>query len=149
MNREIKFRGKSVDDGKFPETIWVRGFLTILKIGNHRIQYQSENHKWDYVNVIPETVGQFTGLRDKNGVEVYEGDIIRFILFYNEQQSLNIKEYIGEVNFKDYGYVAECYEVGCKEEFEYFELGFIKFHSRGEIEVIANIHDNQSRFNNQ
>ena len=73
MKREIKFRGKRIDNGE-----WVYGnYIKVTPYkdnGGHRICSQDS---WDMFEVDPETVGQFTGLKDKNSVGVYEGDILR------------------------------------------------------------------------
>lgn len=118
--REIKFRGKRVDN-----VGWVSGYYVQDPWGRSRIYWKpfedASSNTWHYVD--PTTVGQFTGLKDKEGNEVYEGDICT-----------GHSDGSGKISWTDFdgGYHYEFVDENAVGIWEVL----------GEIKIIGNIHDN-------
>lgn len=132
MNRELKFRGMIKETGKciYGQVYYGDGIVWITDSKNINLNTHS-NIAW--FEIIPETVGQFTGLFDVNGKEIYEGDIIKMI---DEHFEGDYKYYgfLGKIEFND-----GCYGVIGNGEYEYINLDECSIHNY-HFEKIGNIH---------
>lgn len=116
--REIKFRAKRKKNNE-----WIKGSLYVNQLTKECaiLQYSGG------YEVIPETVGQYTGFKDKNGKEIYEGDILKIIN--------------GSINGKVFPYNVEAKWInddGCWN-IPNFKNAYKETHN---FEVIGNIYDN-------
>lgn len=122
--REILFRGKIVCDGD-----WAYGGIT----WNSSRKKMLIHSDWEECKVIPETVGQYTGLTDKNGKKIFEGDIVRWkkALYFVRWDSKNASFVFADDIDADH----------------YFITGFNMYITRKFGEVIGNIYDNKELIN--
>ena len=140
-NREIKFRGKRVDNGEWVYGNYIKASNGIQEI--HAILPIGETIDV-IIEVLPESVGQFTGLKDKNRVDVYDLDIVEGIFevskpatYHGSEMFTEYKVY-GNVIYSNSGFAVFNQRKGsARNAWVYKSLSNIK-----EMKVIGNIHEN-------
>lgn len=136
--REILFSGKRVDNGEWVYGVFIPDCLESLHgqdchwgfIKTYRLEGKYENVKNETVEVDRETVGQYTGLTDKNGKKIFEGDIVEFTDKYRRKGR-------SDIVFEDLKWKYR-WRYYCENPIVWIgiDVSSVKF------EVIGNIYDN-------
>ena len=131
--REILFHGKRADNGE-----WVEGDLLQTRYHSGHIEYQimPQTPVSSAYPVLPETVGQFTGLTDRNGKRIFEGDILgsRYYYLYPDNVAVEVVKWICN------GWAIQ---EGDRPPMLLEEDGILPY-----SEVIGNVHDNKELWGN-
>lgn len=139
--REILFRGKRIDNSK-----WVYGFLSKSRDVNGKLEYCIDYEEKGVMCssiVISETVGQYTGLTDKNGKKIFDGDIIRFDenLYTVQRECDTPGGYWAET-----GYILK--HIGWSD-YTSFTSTIDDWENECQVFIIGNIHDNPKLLNDE
>lgn len=137
MERQILFRGKRIDTGK-----WIKGDLQVGD-DDHipMIGVVECGHEPDYYQVQESTIGQFTGLDDRNAIHIFEGDIVKAPFLDPIFGDIVPDEFCNAtIEFSNGSFVVSYYKRNHKI---YIQDLYDK------IKVIGNVHDNPELLNTE
>ena len=144
--REILFRGKRIDNG-----VWLYGSLRQYKDGTCGICDRELEHTY---RVDPSTIGQYTGLTDKNGKKIFEGDILGLTCtaYPQEKELFSVRYGPYEIAYEDEcesDCVVGWYTKGVGRSKSWGEYSLFADAEKADLyyEVIGNIHDNPELIN--
>ena len=118
--REILFRGKRVDNGE-----WETGSLLVERMNTSDQQVMIADKMTGYPTlVLPETIGQYTGLTDLHGTRIFEADIVKVYDVYCNETVVGVVEF-------------------CDGSFRIYDKDFTSYDRwmNYEVEVIGNVYD--------
>lgn len=128
--RDIKFRGKDYSNK------WRYGDLVQEKWGQGKaIMIKKDKTAW---SVLEETIGQYTGLHDKNGKEIFEADIVKVKLYKGEEE----KYFVGKVEYFGSNFIVDADNDSDYHVYDLDGFGIDYRYNLEDCEVIGNIYDN-------
>lgn len=147
---EILFKAKRKDNGE-----WVYGIYCCMGDSQqstpHIINYAEDDEFGDWIEVIPETVSQYTGLIDKNGAKIFEGDVLDVCYFLIQNKAVvkfGKHKPADMTNEYECGYQGFYVEVEKGERAHNIYRNDLHFYA-GQSVIVGNIFDNPELLKNE